>query len=131
MAVARNLCGGGKEKEHRRATISRSQFRTGDDFERYNHTTPYLKLPKCSVFWDSHFHFLFSHIQYRVAKRDIIILHIFTFKPQNHIKQCTQQLRECAQNFKSLAVLKLKIELFKVPYSPILNSLILLWFQMK
>ena len=33
--------------------------------------------------------------------------------------------------FKSLAVLKVKIEPFKVPYSPILNFLILLWFQIK
>ena len=68
---------------------------------------------------------------YRVVKCDVIILQIFTFKPQNHIKQCTQQLRECVQNFKSLAVLKVKIEPFKVPYSPILNFLILLWFQIK
>ena len=73
----------------------------------------------------------FEVVRNRVAKCDVIILQIFTFKPQNHIKQCTQQLRECVQNFKSLAILKVKIEPFKVPYSPILNSLILLWFQMK
>ena len=51
----------------------------------------------------------------RVAKCDVIISQIFTFKPQNHIKQCTQQLREYVPNVKSLAVLKAKIEPI-VPY---------------
>ena len=35
------------------------------------------------------------------------------------------------QKFKSLALLKVRIEPFEVPYSPILSSLISLWFQMK
>ena len=31
------------------------------------------------------------------AQCDINILQLFTFKPQNHITQCTQQLQECVQ----------------------------------
>ena len=66
-----------------------------------------------------------------VVKCEVIIMQILTFKPQNHIIQCTQKLQECAKNFKSLAPLQEKIESFKVQYSPILNSLISLWFQVR
>ena len=57
-----------------------------------------------------------------MLKCDVIILQIFTFEHQNHVTQCTQQLQKCVHNFKSLALLKVKIEPFKVPYSTILSS---------
>ena len=51
---------------------------------------------------------------HRVVKCDVIILQTFPFKPQNHIMRYTQLLKERVQNFKSLALLKAKIEKFKV-----------------
>ena len=42
-----------------------------------------------------------GHHTNKVVKRDVIILQISTFKPQNYIIQCTKKLLECVQNFKS------------------------------
>ena len=53
---------------------------------------------------------------------DLIILQIFALEHfKHHAIQCTQQVQECVQIFKSLALLKVKIEPFKLTYSPILN----------
>ena len=46
---------------------------------------------------------------------DLIILQIFAFE---HLKQCTQQVQECVQIFKSLALLKVKIEPLKLTIVP-------------
>ena len=66
------------------------------------------------------FHIALDHNT--VLKCDIIILQIFTFKPQNHNKQCSQQLQECVQN---------RVPITKLSYIALnkrtLNACDLLW----
>ena len=74
--------------------------------------------PKSSwVFILTNTHFI--RVWDRVLKCDVNILQTFPFKPLNLIVRYTQPLYECVQNFKSLALVKVKIEKFEfytVPY---------------
>ena len=56
-------------------------------------------------------------LMYRVLKCDVIFLQTFPLEPLDLVMQYTQLLQEHVQNFKSLALIKVKIEKFKVLHS--------------